>query len=213
MVRALRAAAAVVALTLAGSAATTYTVKAGDNLSAIGRHFGVSQQALTSANHLADPNRITIGEHLVIPDAGTLPSALTSRPQRLVLRPLFRRWARAYGVSPALVEALAWMESGWQNSVVSKTGAVGIGQLEPSTTAFVNTVLLHTKLDPRRPSDNIRLTSRFLRWLLDQTGGDVPTAIGGYYQGLALMHTRGPLPWTRTYITDILLLRAAFSPG
>jgi soluble lytic murein transglycosylase-like protein len=142
-----------------------------------------------------------------------LPAALLAHPARLALRPTFRSWARAYGVPAELVEALTWMESGWQSQVVSATGAIGIGQLEPYTVTFICQQLLHTSLDPRNAAQNIRMTTAFLHNLLVETGGNVPLAIGAYYQGLASMQQRGPLPWTRVYIADVLGLTKSFAPG
>lgn len=224
-----RATAIVVALGLTGSAAaSSYTVRRGDTVSSIAGHFGVSPSAVVSANHLSDPNVVYAGQTLVVPSPvaqtagapatiavrpGVLPGALLAHPSRLALRPVFRRWAGAYSVSAPLVEALAWMESGWQNKVVSSTGAIGIGQLEPATVSFVCGTLLHVSLNPHVSADNIRMTARYLRYLLDRTHGDVAMAVGGYYQGLASMRTRGPMAWTRTYVSDVQGLAVAFSPG
>lgn len=44
-----------------------YQVEPGDNLSAIANRYGVSVQAITEANNLADPNQIMPGDQLVIP--------------------------------------------------------------------------------------------------------------------------------------------------
>jgi LysM repeat protein len=44
-----------------------YTVKAGDSLSVIAAQFGVTVKALTDANNLVDPNRLSIGQKLTIP--------------------------------------------------------------------------------------------------------------------------------------------------
>src|SRR5581483_2106307 len=45
----------------------TYAVKAGDNLSIIAVKFGTTVPAIVSANNLADPNKISVGQVLVIP--------------------------------------------------------------------------------------------------------------------------------------------------
>jgi soluble lytic murein transglycosylase-like protein len=221
-----RAVAVVGALAVSGSAATFYTVRPGDTLTGIASRFGVSVAAVTSANRLADPNVVDAGQNLVIPDGqapaasstpqarpGVLPAGLLGHPSRLSLRPTFRYWARAYGVPAALVEALAWMESGWQTKVVSPTGAIGIGQLEPSTVTFICGQLLHTSLNPHVASQNIRMTTRFLRYLLDQTHGNVAVAVGAYYQGLKSIQRRGPYAETRRYVAVILNLATSFAPG
>ncbi len=59
----------------------TYTVRAGDTLSAIAARYGVSQAALAQANGITNPNRIYVGQRLIIPGAsgstssGSTPSA------------------------------------------------------------------------------------------------------------------------------------------
>ncbi len=45
----------------------TYTVKAGDTLSAIALKFGTTVKAIADANHIADPNMIFVGQVLTIP--------------------------------------------------------------------------------------------------------------------------------------------------
>lgn len=47
--------------------ATTYTVKAGDTLDRIAAHHGISASDLAAANHLSDPNKISVGQVLTIP--------------------------------------------------------------------------------------------------------------------------------------------------
>ena len=47
------------------------------------------------------------------------------------------RWARYYGVSPRLVRAVAWMESGFHWNVTSSAGAWGVMQVMPATWRFV----------------------------------------------------------------------------
>jgi nucleoid-associated protein YgaU len=53
------------------AAANTYTVQSGDNLSKIGKQYGVSWQAIFEANRdkLNDPDKIYPGQELTIPSA------------------------------------------------------------------------------------------------------------------------------------------------
>lgn len=46
---------------------TTYEVKNGDVLGTIAETFGVSMQAILDANGLDDPNKLRVGQTLVIP--------------------------------------------------------------------------------------------------------------------------------------------------
>jgi soluble lytic murein transglycosylase-like protein len=127
---------------------------------------------------------------------------------RAVLRGAFLRFSRLAGVPSDLAMALAWQESGWQRNKVSSTRAVGVMQLMPDTVDFVATQLLGVKpLDPRDPIANIRMGTRFLRYLLDANGGSVDRALASYYQGLRSVRERGPLPETEQFVANVKALR------
>jgi N-acetylmuramoyl-L-alanine amidase len=127
---------------------------------------------------------------------------------RAGLRPAFLRFSRLAGVPSDLAMALAWQESGWQRNKVSSTRAVGVMQLMPDTVDFVSTSLLGTaRLDPSDPVANIRMGTRFLRYLLDGNGGNVDRALASYYQGLRSVRERGPLPETDRFVANVKALR------
>lgn len=83
--RALRTLAVVVVLAVAASAGTAYRVRPGDTLSGIARRHGVGVDALAAANRIANPDRVTAGAVLTVPDkpapvaAATAPAARTHR--------------------------------------------------------------------------------------------------------------------------------------
>ena len=214
---------------VAGSAslsAGTRTVARGETLSGVAASLGVSVASLARANGIADVHRVQAGRRLVVPAAagkaaaaassapaaatGALPERLRAQPGRLALMSHFDAAAAEFGVPADLFKAMTWLESGWQNDKVSSTKAVGIGQLMPDTIAFVNGVLLRARLDPRRPEHNIRMSARFLAYLLRQNSGDVERALSSYYQGLASVRRQGPLPQTRRYVANVLALRQKF---
>jgi len=141
---------------------------------------------------------------VVVP--GGLPGALAASPDRLRLVPVFHRWASVCGVPAALVEATCYWESGWQDDLVSPTGAVGVCQIEPAAAATVRTLLDDTSLDPRAPSDNIEMSAAYLRWLLDGTGDRQDLALAGYYQGLSSVHHHGILAVSRPYVAGVSAL-------
>jgi LysM repeat protein len=196
------------------AAGVQHVVVAGETLSGIAARYGSTVAAIVSANGIADPNHVRIGTRLTIPRATApagLPARLLESPARMALIPHFQRWAVANNIDPALVMAVAWHESGWQNSVISPAGAIGIGQLLPSTADFVSDVLIGVPLDPHVPADNIRMTARYLRWLLSRSGGDVDVALAGYFQGPASVASRGMLPVTRDYVAIVTQLRPRFA--
>jgi LysM repeat protein len=220
----------------AGATANTVVVARGQTLTAIATRYGVTVSSLVAANGLTNPNRVLAGTRLVVPPpptsagaatalaayrapvapapsapGGSLPPALAASPSRLALRPVFVRWAEALGVPADLLEAMCWWESGWQSSVVSPTGAVGIGQLEPPTVAAMRSQLGIPALDPRVASDNIEMAAAFLHDLLVATDGNVSEALAGYYQGLTSVAKVGLLPSTTQYVAGISAYRSWFS--
>jgi LysM repeat protein len=48
---------------------TTYTVQSGDTLFRIAQRFGVTVQAIVTANNLSNPDSLSVGQQLVIPPA------------------------------------------------------------------------------------------------------------------------------------------------
>lgn len=216
----------------AGSAAgRIHSIRPGDTLGAISRQYGVDVAVLAAANGLADPDFIVAGRTLSIPDPGRPPGsgalretvvkippvqlASTRRPTRIAipperagLRSVFVRFSRLAGVPSDLAMALAWQESGWQRHRVSSTNAVGVMQLMPDTVDFVSTQLLRTRrLDPRDPVANIRMGTRFLRYLIDSNGGNVDRALASYYQGLRSVRERGMLSETERFVANVKALR------
>jgi soluble lytic murein transglycosylase-like protein len=114
-------------------------------------------------------------------------------------------WSRAYRVDPKLARALAWMESGFQQDVVSSVGAIGVMQLLPETWEFVDTVLLGTRT-PRTYEGNVRAGVRYLRWQLDQFDGNVRLALAGWYQGARAVRERGLYNETKEFVRIVLAL-------
>ena len=193
----------------------THTVAPGETLTGIAARYGTTVGAVVAANKLGNANHVVIGDKLQIPNVPAptsgLPLRLQASPSRLALIPSFKKWSTANGLDPAFVMSVAWQESGWQNSVVSPAGAIGIGQLLPSTATQVARDLIGVKLDPRVPDDNIRLTARYLRWLIARANGNVDLAIAGYYQGPASVAAIGYLPSTVDYIAIVHGLRPRFA--
>jgi LysM repeat protein len=210
----------------------TVIVSSGDTLWGIASRYDTTVAAIVDANGIGDPSHVEIGARLVVPAASTvggvtgtgngtvlsaqvqrssLPAALLAHPERLSLRPLFERWAADFGVPQSLLEAMCWWESGWQNTVVSSTGAMGIGQLEPSTVVKLRVWLRQPGLEATDPSDNIEMAAAYLHHLLVQTGGDEGLALAGYYQGLNSVQRSGEFPSTVQYVHGILSFTDLFS--
>ena len=193
----------------------THVVRAGDSVNAVANTYGVARATVIEANDLRDPNRIVVGDHLLIPgvagDAVRVPSFV--QPGRRPWGTVFAEAAKEFGVPVELAMAVGHMESGWQNSVVSSVGARGMLQLTADTVDFVALELLGrpTPLDPGDPVQNIRMGVRFLAYLLDQTGGDVDEALAGYNQGLISVRQHGLYDETRLFVAGVIALRDRFA--
>jgi peptidoglycan hydrolase-like protein with peptidoglycan-binding domain len=180
--------------------APAYLVRAGDSLAAIASRYGTTVAKVARLNRL-DPGRVLlIGTRLKLP-AGTISeSSSTSVRSRLDY------WAKYYELDPALVRALAWQESGYQNHVVSSAGAFGVMQVTEATWRFVEDVLLHGQV-ARTADGNIRVGAVFFRHLLREFRGSEQLALAAYYQGTKAVREDGIYPLTRRYVANVLALR------
>ncbi len=199
------------------SSTSQYTVRSGDTLSGIAKKTGVRSADLMALNNLSDPHRIRVGQKLQVPSGKaavapaapstrrypSLPARIVNNPDRLGLVGSFEKWSAKYGVPTDLLMAVCYQESGWQARIVSNKGAVGVGQLLPPTASWVARDLIgQPGLDLNKPDDNIRVSARFLRWLLGYHG-DENLAIAGYYQGPTSVTTRGVFPETEAYVEAV----------
>lgn len=210
--------------TVSPAATSTYVVQAGDTLSHVAVRTGSSSRELAELNGLPNIHTIKIGQKLLVPagggitGAGTahypdLPERITSRPERLALVAYFEKWADANDIPVDLLMAIAWQESGWNNAAVSEKGAVGIGQIMPETGVWVATSLIgRPELDSTIPEDNIRMSARFVRWLLDYTG-DEDLAIASYYQGPGSVAQGELFGSTESYLANVQIHRQFFLPS
>jgi N-acetylmuramoyl-L-alanine amidase len=192
---------------------TVHHVVAGENLTLIARRYGTDVGSLVRLNHLASPNRVSVGSSLIVPTqrpAPNVPATLARRPERLRLHGRFVYWAKRNDIPADLLMATSFLESGWNNTKVSSTGAIGIGQLMPDTSNYIMRELIGVELDPRDPDHNIRMSARYLRQLLKESGGDVEHALWRYYQGAGSIAKNGLYPQTKTYALDVMALRTRF---
>jgi peptidoglycan hydrolase-like protein with peptidoglycan-binding domain len=181
-----------------------HVVRPGETLSAIAARSGTTVATLARLNRL-DPRRfLLIGTRLIVPRGGV--STAGAPASRAAVEASLSRWAAHYGVSLSLVRALSWQESGFQNHVRSRAGAVGPMQVIPATRAFVEEVLLGERV-PRTMDGNVRLGVAYLHHLLHRFGMDVRLALGAYYAGPASI-MRGRLPRAaRHFVANVLALR------
>lgn len=100
---------------------------------------------------------------------------------------LIRAAAEEASLDPALVAAVAAVESGFNPRAVSPAGAVGVMQLMPGTAAELGVS------DPFDPAQNVRAGARYLRNLLDRFG-KLELALAAYNAGPGAVERYGGIP-------------------
>lgn len=127
-------------------------------------------------------------------------------PTRAQARAMLIAAARAQGVDPHLVMAIAWQESGWNQRLVSPANAIGIMQVIPSSGQWAS-AMVGRKLNLLDPRDNVTAGVAILRSLL-RSADNTQQAVAGYYQGLAGVRQNGMYADTRQYVAAVLAIRA-----
>jgi peptidoglycan hydrolase-like protein with peptidoglycan-binding domain len=182
--------------------AQVHRISPGETLTAISRRYGVSVQAIARVNRV-DPRRIIIaGARLRIPGA----AARMAMTEPFAVRAALDYWSRRYGVDPRLVRAVAWFESGFNNTLVSPAGARGVMQVTPATWDYVELVLVGRQI-PHTLSGNVQVGVAFLHQLLHEFRDDVRLALAAYVQGPRSVRTRGLLIEAKHYVAGVLALR------
>jgi soluble lytic murein transglycosylase-like protein len=139
-------------------------------------------------------------------------AAAPVRLTRAQAKAILIRAARHHRVNPNFVLAVSYWESGWNQAARSRTGAVGLMQIEPYTAASAGPALLHRSVNLNNPVDNAELGAALLRSYLDQLH-DPKLVLAAYYQGLSAVRHHGIYPSSRNYVDGIWRLRNRFQAG
>ena len=187
--------------------AAVHVVRAGESLSSIARHYHTTVARLARMNHLDPAHYLLIGTRLRVPHVGhaTVQRVAYRTTSVASVRALLDRWAAHYRVNVHLVRALAWMESGYNNALVSSVGARGIMQLLPTTFRFAESVLIGHHLR-HNANGNVRAGVAYLSHLLHDFHGNRRLALAGWYQGEGAVRKHGLYKVSKTFVKDVLSL-------
>ena len=126
---------------------------------------------------------------------------MAEAPAGTDLRALATAAAKRHGLDPALVLAVANVESGLRPSAVSPKGARGLMQLMPPTAKDMGVT------DVFDPLQNLEGGTRYLRELLSRYDGDLKRALAAYNAGPgAVDKYKGVPPYRETlaYVRRVL---------
>jgi LysM repeat protein len=184
-----------------------HVVRSGESLTLLARRYHTTVAKLAKLNHLDPSHYLLIGAKLRIPAVrhAAVQRVAYRTSSVASVRALIDHWALHYGVSVHLVRALAWMESGYNNTLVSSVGARGIMQLLPTTFRYVETSLIGHRI--RHNADgNVRAGVAYLAHLLHAFHGDKRLALAGWYQGERAVRKHGVYKVSKTFVADVLAL-------
>jgi LysM repeat protein len=184
-----------------------HVVHAGESLSGLARRYGTTVAKLARINHLDPAHVLLIGTKLRIPVVRHVRATRVAYRTESIssIRALLDHWSAHYGVSVHLVRALAWMESGYNNALVSSVGARGIMQLLPTTFRFAETVLIGHRIT-HNADGNVRAGVAYLAHLLRDFDGNKRLALAGWYQGELAVRKHGLYKVSKTFVKDVLAL-------
>lgn len=216
-----------------GGESVQYTVSSGDTISTIASQFSVSADVIVKANGIKNPALITVGQQITIP--GGLPTGLVGDtflgktysapvvgaanqnkatlqamdvPSRAQMQAMIVRIAKERGVDPALAQAVAYQESGFNMRAVSPANAIGAMQVIPTSGQWASD-LIGRDLNLLVPEDNVTAGIVILK-KLQRNGISLENAIGGYYQGETAVRKYGLYSDTERYVASVLALMTRY---
>lgn len=124
-------------------------------------------------------------------------------------RALITAYARQYGLESSLPLAIGAQESGFQQTAVSRAGAVGVMQVEPTTARQIG-ALLGRPVNLYSLDDNIHAGVFWLAHLVARYGGNERLAAAAYYQGSSSLARRGVYTDTVRYVSRAMVLKTKY---
>ena len=112
----------------------------------------------------------------------------------------FEEVGNSYSIDPALLKAIAKVESSFNPGAVSPKGALGLMQLLPTTAELVGV------RNPFDPLENLKGGALYLKKLLEEFG-DLSLALAAYNAGPEKVRAYGgipPYPETQQYVKAVL---------
>ena len=153
--------------------------------------------------HYTYPEHTVAGANLNKQTLNALPV-----PTRAEMQQIVADTAVQMGVDPALAQAFALQESGFDQRAVSPANAIGTMQVIPSSGEWASQ-LVGRQLNLLDPYDNATAGVAIISALI-RSSDSLENAIASYYQGQYSVTTHGMFADTRSYVSSVLAHRASF---
>jgi soluble lytic murein transglycosylase-like protein len=122
-------------------------------------------------------------------------------------QPVLQAAGAMSGLSPRLLEAVAFVESRFRQDAVSPKGALGMMQLMPTTASDLG-------VDPSDPAQNAQGGATYLRQMLAMFDNNLELALAAYNAGPSAVIRHGGVPpyaETRAYVAAVMEYLASTS--
>lgn len=103
-----------------------------------------------------------------------------------------------HGLDPALLAALVKIESGFNPTAVSPSGAMGLTQIMPETARELRLT------NPFSPTENLNAGARYLAWLITFFNGDTEQALMAYHGGPGRISSGAARPIDYQYMQNVM---------
>jgi len=174
-------------------------------LAGAGLLLGFAASAQAQVIEIGPAGVSTMSGPAVVTSDGVTPIVAT-RPQsksaarQIAAAPIIDKAGAEVELSPRLLEAIAYVESRFNQHAVSPAGAIGVMQLMPATAAELG-------VDPHNPEGNIRGGADYLRKMVTMFGNNVELAVAAYNAGPSAVIRHGGVPpykETRAYVAAVM---------
>lgn len=181
---------------------------------ALAATFAVASNARAQVLEIGDDGAVTtFAAPMVHTDAGAqaieLQRPRSARAAPAAVRTIIADTAGRYGLSPTLLEAVAWQESRFRHDAVSHKGAVGVMQLMPGTARDL-------RVNPFDLAQNVSGGAAYLSQMIRRYDGDLVRGLAAYNAGPgAVDRHKGVPPFaeTQAYVNAILGRIASTAPA
>lgn len=120
-----------------------------------------------------------------------------SYPMAYEISSTIHQVALEHGLNPHFLMSVIAVESSFNPFAISKTGAMGLGQLKPATAQWLGVQ------DPFNPRQNVQGSAKYLRFLLDKYKGRADMAVAAYYKGQGTIDRQGLDDDARYYVSKV----------
>lgn len=156
---------------------------------------------MTNVNNINNTDKLTANQNSLIKSKSLINNFSSFLGETKSLDEIFNNAADKYDVPVNLLKSIGKAESDFRETVVSRSGAVGIMQLMPATAAYLGVK------DSYNAEQNIMGGAKYIKELLGKYNGDTSLALAAYNAGSGNVAKYGGIPpfqETQNYVKKVL---------